>query len=201
MDATFFRYFASIIQNRMTDEELVKKCILKRPDAQKLLFERFSKRMMGLCLRYADRTEEADDILQNGFIRVFENIHSFRAEGSLEGWIRTIMIHEALRYLKENKTMRFSTEIDDSQYVSSEGIRAGESAHTKDLLKMIQQLPDGFRTVFNLYAIEGYTHKEIAVILEISEGTSKSQYARAREHLQKTLKSEKQVEKYYEEQH
>lgn len=182
----------------MRDEELVKKCVLKQPEAQKLLFEQFSKRMMGLCLRYADRTEEAEDILQNGFIRVFENIHSFRAEGSLEGWIRTIMIHEALRYLQENKTMRFSTEINDSQYVSSEGNRAGESIQTKDLLKMIQQLPDGFRTVFNLYAIEGYTHKEIGTLLGISEGTSKSQYARAREHLQETLKSEKQVEKYYE---
>ncbi len=174
----------------MTDEELVKGCLAKNPACQKLLFERFSRKMMGVCLRYAGRSEEAEDMLQNGFIRVFEKIDTFRGTGSLEGWVRRIMVNESLTYLRKNKAMQMNIDINDAKYSIPGNSHVGESMNEKDLLKIIQQLPAGFRTVFNLYAIEGYSHKEIAAELGISEGTSKSQYSRAKTHLQNILQAE-----------
>lgn len=178
----------------MTDEELVKGCIRKDPAAQRLLFERFSRKMMGICIRYADRREEADDMLQNGFIRVFEKIDTFRGSGSLEGWIRKIVVNESLTFLRKNKLMRLNVDIDDAKYLVPGNNHVGENINEKDLLKMIQQLPTGFRTVFNMYAIEGYSHKEIADQLGITEGTSKSQYSRAKVHLQHMLQGETAAE-------
>src|ERR1035437_7193347 len=104
----------------MTDEELVSGCISKNPSAQKLLFERFSRKMMGVSLRSADRGEEAEDMLQNGFIRVFDKIETFRGSGSLEGWIRRIVVNESLTYLRNNKAMRLNVDIDDSKYMIPE---------------------------------------------------------------------------------
>lgn len=178
----------------MTDEELVKACILKVQTAQKQLFERFSRKMMGICLRYASRSEEAEDMLQNGFIRVFEKIETFRGTGSLEGWIRKIVVNESLTWLRKNKAMKMNIDIEDAKYMVPGNSHVSESMNEKDLLRIIQQLPVGFRTVFNMYAIEGYSHKEIADLLGISEGTSKSQYSRAKVHLQNMLKTE-QTEK------
>ncbi len=174
----------------MTDEELVKGCVSKNALAQRLLFEKFSRRMMGICIRYANRTEEAEDMLQNGFIKVFDKIASFRSEGSLEGWIRRIVINEALTYLRQNKAMKFSVDINEAKYQIPSASDIAGIINEKDLLKIIQQLPLGFRTVFNMYAIEGFSHKEIADQLGISEGTSKSQYSRAKIHLQNRLKTE-----------
>ncbi|HEY4799471.1 MAG TPA: RNA polymerase sigma factor [Bacteroidia bacterium] len=171
----------------MTDDELVKSCISKNPAAQKLLFDRFSRKMMGVCLRYADRSEEAEDMLQNGFIRVFEKIETFKGTGSLEGWIRKIIVNESLTYLRKNKSMKLAVAIDDVAYMISDNHGTGDNINEQDLLKMIQKLPIGFRTIFNMYAIEGYSHKEIAELLSISEGTSKSQYSRAKVHLQNML--------------
>ena len=171
----------------MTDEELVKGCLRKDPACQKLLFERFNRKMMGVCLRYAARSEEADDMLQNGFIRVFEKLDTFRGSGSLEGWVRRIMVNESLSYLRKNKALQMNIDIDDAKYKIPGNSHVGESMNEKDLLKIIQQLPAGFRTVFNMYAIEGYSHKEIAEQLGISEGTSKSQYSRAKTHLQNII--------------
>ena len=174
----------------MTDDELVKGCIAKAQTAQKQLFERFSRKMMGVCLRYASRSEEAEDMLQNGFIRVFEKLDTFRATGSLEGWIRKIMVNESLSWLRKNKAMKMNMDIDDVEYLVPGSSHVGESMNEKDLLRMIQELPTGFRTIFNMYAIEGYSHKEIAEMLGISEGTSKSQYSRAKVHLQNRLKKD-----------
>jgi RNA polymerase sigma factor (sigma-70 family) len=174
----------------MTDEELVKGCVKKDPAAQRVLFERFSRKMMGVCIRYADRHEEADDMLQNGFIKVFEKIETFKSLGSLEGWIRRIMVNESLTYLRKNKAAKMNIDIEDAKYLVPGNSHVGEAINEKDLLKMIQQLPTGFRTVFNMYAIEGYSHKEIAEQLGITEGTSKSQYSRAKTHLQSMLQEE-----------
>lgn len=175
----------------MTDEELVKGCILKSPAAQKLLFDRFSRKMMGVCLRYADRREEAEDMLQNSFIRIFDKIDSFRNEGALEGWIRKIVVNESLTYLRKNKIMKLNVDIDVVNYSVPASNDVGEGVDAKDLLKMINELPVGFRTVFNLFVIEGYSHKEIAGMLGVSEGTSKSQFSRAKSRLQELLKGEK----------
>lgn len=174
----------------MTDEELVRGCIKKSPLAQKHLFDRFARKMMGVCLRYSNDKDDAEDILQVGFIKVFENIESFKGSGSLEGWVRRIMVNTALNHYRQNKQSRESLDIEVVDYLVDSGDHVSEGLNAKEILKLVQKLPPGFRSVFNLFAIEGYSHKEIAGMLEISEGTSKSQYARARAFLQKLIQTE-----------
>jgi RNA polymerase sigma-70 factor (ECF subfamily) len=171
----------------MTDEQIVQGCIKKDAIAQRHLYERFSRKMMGVCLRYCDNHEEAEDVVQNGFVSVFQNLESFRGSGSLEGWIRRIMVNTALTNIRKNKKLKLNIELESVEFMLPSGNYLSESYAAKDLLKIIQTLPTGFRTVFNLYAIEGYSHKEIGDMLGISEGTSKSQYSRAKAHLQKII--------------
>lgn len=178
----------------MTEEQLVKKCVAKDPKAQRNLYERFASKMMGVCLRYCRDKSEAKDVLQEGFIKIFENIDSFKGTGSLEGWVRRIIVNKALDNIRKTKKMRHSVNVDDVDYQLPKHEHIVESLIADDLLKLVRQLPDGFRTVFNLYAIEGYSHKEIAEQLDISENTSKSQYSRARAHLRKMIKKLKESE-------
>ena len=176
------------MENRdMTDEQIVQGCLRKNALAQKFLYDKFSRKMMGVCLRYSDNHEEAEDVLQNGFVSVFQNIESFKGTGSLEGWIRKIMVNTALTSIRKNKKLKLNIELDSVEYMLPSTNYISESFAAKDLLKIIQTLPTGFKTVFNLYAIEGYSHKEIGEMLGISEGTSKSQYSRAKTHLQKLI--------------
>lgn len=171
----------------MTDEQIVDGCIKNNAIAQKNLYEKFSRKMMGVCLRYCDSQEEAEDVVQNGFISVFENINSFKGTGSLEGWIRKIMVNTALTNIRKNKKFKQNIELDSVEFMLPSATHTNDSFAAKDLLKIIQTLPVGFKTVFNLYAIEGYSHREIGDMLNISEGTSKSQYSRAKAHLQKII--------------
>jgi RNA polymerase sigma factor (sigma-70 family) len=171
----------------MTDEQIVQGCIKKDAIAQRHLYDRFSRKMMGVCLRYCDNHEEAEDVVQNGFVSVFQNIEAFRGSGSLEGWIRKIMVNTALTNIRKNKKLKLNIELESVEFMLPSSNYMSESFAAKDLLKIIQTLPTGFRTVFNLYAIEGYSHKEIGEMLGISEGTSKSQYSRAKAHLQKII--------------
>lgn len=171
----------------MNDEEMLEGCKANREVAQKYLFERYARVMTGVCMRYADRYDEAQDIVQDGFVKVFKKIETFSGSGSLEGWIRRIMVNTALDYLRKIKNERFNLSIDDVEYSLKEDQVIESSMQADDLLKVIKTLPAGYRTVFNMYAIEGYTHREIAEKLEISENTSKSQYSRARSLLQKKL--------------
>lgn len=174
---------------KMTDEQLLQGCIEKNLTAQKQLYDRFAKKMMGVCLRYASCNDEAQDILQDGFIKVFERITSYKASGSLEGWIKKVIVNTALDNYRKRKHERELLEIDinDTHYSSSYN-DGPDAISAKELLGIIQQLPSGYRTVFNLYAIEGYDHREISEILSISESTSKSQYSRAKAHLQKMVR-------------
>src|SRR5687767_12742335 len=188
-------------RNTMTDEELVKGCIANNPLAQKLLYERFSRKMMGVWLRYADDRDEAEDILQNASIKVFENIDTFKGSGSLEGWVRKIMVNTALNNYRQNKASRQKVDLDSVEYMIPGDNHSSDTLDAKELMKVIQRLPVGFRTVFNLFAIEGYSHKEIAEQLNISEGTSKSQYSRARTYLQKALKLEEKYNETYSEEY
>ncbi|HRN40757.1 MAG: RNA polymerase sigma factor [Flavobacteriales bacterium] len=177
---------------KLSDEQLVKKCLEKDPLAQKQLFESFSRKMMGVCLRYTKDAEEAQDVLQIGFVKVFEKLHLFNNEGSLEGWIRKVLVNCALDQIRKNK--KFDDNVDLSKVdfqMASENENVLEHLSANDLLKIIQAMPTGFRTVFNLYAIEGYSHQEIADQLNISINTSKSQYSRARVYLQKIILEEK----------
>lgn len=172
---------------QMTDEEIVTGCVAKNPLAQKALYDKFSRKMMGVCLRYSESQEEAEDVLQNGFITVFQNIATFKSLGSFEGWVRKIMVNTALTNIRKNKKFKLNVDIDNVSYMLPSTNHVVENFAANDLLKLIKTLPPGFRTVFNLYAIEGYSHKEIGDLLNISEGTSKSQYSRAKAHLQKMI--------------
>lgn len=179
----------------MTDEEIINGCKNSNLAAQKCLYDRFARKMMGICVRYTQSTETAQDLLQDGFIKVFEKIKTFKRDGTLDGWITKVIVNTALDHLRKVKHEKFKIEIDnDEDWEKIDPDDSGgimESISAKDLLKQIQNLPPGFRTIFNLYAIEGYTHKEIGVMLNIEESTSKSQYSRARVHLQKMLQPEK----------
>ncbi len=136
---------------------------------------------MAVCRRYVKTTEDAEEVLSNGFVKVFKNIKSFEGKGSFEGWIRKIMVNEALNYIRYQKNLFVETGDDWPEHAHDE---LDEQNDAKEVMDLIDQLPVGYKTVFNLYAIEGYPHKEIASMLGISEGTSKSQLSKARKLLQ-----------------
>jgi RNA polymerase sigma factor (sigma-70 family) len=170
----------------LTEEELIDSCLAGQQAAQKQLYERYSARMMAVCLRYAQTTFEAEDVLQEGFVTVFRTLGSFRRECPLEFWIRRIMVNAALRQHRRNAPLVAVSDGDYPETLASEEFTFSNYAYS-ELLAVVQELAPRYRLVFNLYAIEGYTHKEIGEMLEISEGTSKSQYSRARVVLQTKL--------------
>ena|SRR5260221_1963167 len=175
---------------KMADDEIIRSCIAGDARAQKALFEKYSRRMMGICLRYAADREEAEDMLQEGWIKVFRNLQSFRFEGSAEGWMKRVIVNTCLENLRKNKKMSNNVDIELVDEIKYTEINSSDVLSAKELLGMINRLPAGYRTVFNLYAVEGYSHKEIGEMLGINESTSKSQYSRARAHLQKMLELE-----------
>lgn len=170
------------------DNILIEGCKKNHPKSQRDLYEKFSAKMYTLCLRYVKDETEAEDVLVGGFMKIFNNIQQYHGEGSFEGWVRRIMVNESLQYIRKNKSMYLQVDIENAQYSSNtEAIESQLAA--EDLLKIVSDLPMGYRTVFNLSAIEGYSHQEIADLLAISVNTSKSQLSRARALLQKTLSS------------
>jgi len=142
--------------------------------------------MYGVCLRYATNAEEAEDILQEGFIKVFKKMGSFRGEGSFEGWIRRIFVNTAIEHYRKKTYLQPITEHEEAT-VEGKYLSVLDSLAAKDIIRLVQQLSPGYRTVFNMYVVEGYTHKQIAEQLGISEGTSKSQLSRAKQILQDTV--------------
>jgi len=171
---------------RAKQDELIEGCLRRDSSAQRLLYEQYSSKMYGLCCRYVKGSMDAEDILVSAFMKVFDKIHQFKNEGSFEGWIRKIVVNEALTYLRRNRSMYVETELERAEY-EPDYQSLSDHLETADLLRIIQALPTGYRIVFNLYAIDGYSHKEIADQLGISENTSKSQLSRARVYLQKVL--------------
>ena len=169
-----------------TEADLIDGCLRGRQLAQKQLYERYAGKMMALCLRYAQTTFEAEDVLQEGFLTVFRTLASFRRECPLEFWIRRIMINAALRQHRRNASLVAVSDGDYPETLSSEEFTLS-NFNFQELLEMVQELAPRYRMVFNLYAIEGYNHKEIGELMSISEGTSKSQYSRARVILQTKL--------------
>lgn len=154
---------------------------------QEELYRRFSPKMYAVCLRYASNTEEAQDILQEGFIKVFKKLESFRGDGSFEGWIRRIFVNTAIEQFRRRRYLQPVTEKEENT-IEGKYVSALDGLAEKDILALIQQLSPGYRTVFNMYVIEGYSHKEIGEMLGISEGTSKSQLSRAKVILQEMVK-------------
>ena len=171
----------------MTEGQLI--AALKRGEsrAHKVVYDRFGSKMMAVCIRYCANRADAEEVLLDGFMRVFDKVDQFREDGSFEGWVRRVMVTESLMFLRKNKQWRQEISIDDMPG-EPDYEWADTAVNESDLLRMVNQLPDGYRTVFNLYAIEGYAHAEIAEMLGISEGTSKSQLSRARTLLQMNLK-------------
>ena len=155
---------------------------------QEELYRRFSPRMYGVCLRYAGNAEEAQDILQEGFIKVYKKLDSYRAEGSFEGWIRRIFVNTAIEHFRKKIYLQPITETEENT-VEGKYLSVLDSLAEKDIIQLVQQLSPGYRTVFNMYVVEGYSHKQIAEILGISEGTSKSQLSRAKLILQDLVKT------------
>ena len=164
----------------MDYNKLVTDCIKCRPGAQRQLYEHFAPTMLGVCFRYTKSIADAEDVLQDGFVKVFKYLSQYKGEGELGGWIRKIMVNTALNYLKTNRKYQYDLSFNETSLhpVSSDDPLV--KLHTKELSELIRQLPTGFQTIFNLHAVEGYTHVEIASMLGISDGTSRSQYARAR---------------------
>ncbi len=146
---------------------------------QKALYEQYAGRMLTVCMRYSKSREDAEDILQEAFVKVFNKIESFRKESSLGYWIKRIVINTALNYHRKSVYLYPHFDIDDMHQLGDDEVLVSDYNY-RDLLKLLQTLPQGCQVIFNLYAIEGYKHKEIAELLNISEGTSKSQYARAK---------------------
>lgn len=168
------------LENKYSIEELVKRCKAGERKAQELLYKQFASKMLGVCCRYATDRMEAEDMLQNGFIKVFQKISDYRGEGSFEGWVRRIMVHSSIEYYRRHHKMMQVVDLEAADAETSGYPLATAKLEAKDLMRLIQQLSPGYRIVFNLYAIEGYSHKEIAAIVGITEGASKSQLSRAR---------------------
>ena len=161
-------------------QQLVKDCLKGKAKAQRELYELFSEQMLGICYRYTKSLADAEDILQDGFVKVFKYLQQYRSDGELGAWIRRIMVNTAINYLKQNSKYQYDLSFTDVTMHPVSEDNPQLRLQAKELANLVRQLPTGYQTVFNMHAIEGYTHVEIGEILGISEGTSRSQYMRAR---------------------
>ena len=174
-----------------SDRELIAKCLQGNPKAQETLYRQYAPRMFGVCIRFARNNFEAEDILQEAFIKVFNHLSDFSHQGSFEGWIRRIVINTAINYYKSKVKQWDEVSIDRAGGENDLRTNDIDCLTRDDLLKIIRELPEGYRMVFNLYIIEGYNHQEIGKMLNISESTSKSQLSRARAVLQEKVRQSK----------
>ncbi len=178
----------------MTEDSILKGCLKNEAAAQKELYGRYSPKMLAVCYRFAHNREDAEDMLQEGFIKVFSQIHTFRNQGAFEGWIRRIIVHTCINNLKKNRKFNESVDI-----IHATGLQVREESvpsivQAKQVVECIRILPIGYRTVLNLYAIEGYSHREIGNMLAIEESTSRSQYTRAKQMLEEILVKKKIIQ-------
>lgn len=181
----------------MNDLQLIEGCKRQDRKYQQLLYQQYARVMYGICLRYSSDTDMAQDLLQDGFIKVFANISSFEGKGSFEGWMKRVFVNLALEAIRKDKIKK--QYIEDIENISGDEIADADLNKEEDelsesvLMSFIQDLPPGYRSVFNLYAIEDYSHKEISEMLGIAEGTSRSQYIRARSLLQEKIKEYRRI--------
>ena len=164
----------------MDYNRLVKECLKNIPAAQKQLYEHFAPAMLGICYRYTKSIRDAEDVLQEGFIKVYKNLYQYRGEGELGAWIRQVMVRTALNYLKRNRNYSNDLSYSDIALHPVTDDDPEVLLNAKELADLIRQLPTGYQTIFNLHAVEGFTHVEIGQMLGIHEGTSRSQYSRAK---------------------
>ncbi|HYK47441.1 MAG TPA: sigma-70 family RNA polymerase sigma factor [Parafilimonas sp.] len=179
----------------MTEQAILAGCLNNDPVAQRELYNRYSPKMLSVCYRFAPHREDAEDMLQEGFIRVFTQIQSFRNSGSFEGWIRRIIVHTCINFLKKHKKFNESLDLAYVVNIQVKEETVPSLMLARQVVECIRLLPVGYRTVLNLYAIEGYSHKEIADMLDIEESTSRSQYTRAKTMLESILVKKRILEK------
>jgi RNA polymerase sigma factor (sigma-70 family) len=178
-----------------SDDQIIVGCLEGKRKSYNLLFKNYAPVMLGVCMRYCKNRIDAEDVMQDGFIKVFTQIHKFRSEGSFEGWIKRIMINAAIDNYQSNLKHAFHEDVSEmgestvliDDHEEDDNLPAELNIPKEKLMQMIQELPDGYRMVFNLYAIENYNHKEIASLLGISDNTSKSQLMKARKVLRKRI--------------
>jgi RNA polymerase sigma factor (sigma-70 family) len=183
--------------NMLNEEQLIQGCIKNKRKAQKQLFDKYSSVLLGVCMRYARNRDEAEDILQEGFVKVFMRLNQYEGKGSFEGWMKRVMVNTALSYYRQNLKHYYHQDIEEISEIKLDDAGIEESEFSEEeIMEIIKNMPDGFRVVFNLYAIEGYKHREIAELLGIDVNTSKSQYSRAKKFIQQKL-FELNKEKYY----
>ena len=171
----------------MSHELLISGCLQNEPAAQRELYNRFSPKMLSVCYRFAQSREDAEDMLQEGFIKIFTQIHTFENKGTFEGWVRRIIVHTCINFLKKYKKFNENLDIAYASTIQSKEETLPSLMQAKQVIECIRLLPIGYRTVLNLYAIEGYSHREIATMLDIEESTSRSQYTRSRNMLETIL--------------
>jgi RNA polymerase sigma factor (sigma-70 family) len=179
----------------MTEEAILQGCLHNQPVAQRELYNRFSPKMLAVCYRFAHNREDAEDMLQEAFIKVFSQIHTFQNKGAFEGWIRRIIVHTCINHLKKNKRFNESVDIINANAIQVREESIPSIVQAKQIVECIRLLPIGYRTVLNLYAIEGYSHKEIAEMLDVEESTSRSQYTRAKQMLEDILLKKKIIQR------
>jgi RNA polymerase sigma factor (sigma-70 family) len=177
----------SLSNEMREDTTLVIACLKGDPRAQKALFEKFAPKMFAVCLRYMGDSDDAQDTLQDGFVKVFSKLSDFKNEGVLEGWIRRIIVNTCLDAIRKNQKTKFDVSLTDVEYQLEYNDNGLQSLELEELMNLVQSMPNGYRVVFNMFAIEGYSHKEIGEKLGINENTSKSQYLRARSFLRERI--------------
>jgi RNA polymerase sigma-70 factor (ECF subfamily) len=180
-----------IVKTLLSETELLQGCLDQNPRAQRQLYERYAGKMLAVVRRYIRDRDDADDVLAQGFVKVFRYLHQYEGRGPLAGWIRRVMVHEALKFLRKRNAITVSINDDEQGAVVANRLGTDATAESDlaaaDLWRLLEKLPFGYRTVFNLYAVEGFTHPQIAQLLGISEGTSKSQLFKARAVLQQQV--------------
>ena len=175
------------------DLQLIQSCIDGDRASQKVLYDRLAPRMFPICIRYIGDRTQAEDVLQDGFITLFTKLKDYKGEGSFEGWARRIFVTTALMSLRKKDALKMSEDLDCARGLKAETVSQTQSLGYKELMELVMSLPPGFRTVFNMYSIEGYSHKEIGEMLGISETTSRTQLSRARIWLQNKIKERENV--------
>ena len=175
-----------------SETDLIKGCIDGNRQMQEVLYKKFSSKMYGVCLRYSGNVDDANDLLQEGFIKVFKNLLKFRGDGSFEGWIRRIFVNTSIEHFRKKVKLYNVTEVQENT-IEDTDLNILDTLAEKDIIILVNELAPGYKTIFNMHVIEGYSHKEIADLLGITEGTSKSQLARAKGVLKKSL--EKMINK------
>lgn len=178
----------------MTEQAILVGCLQNDASAQRELYNRYSPKMLSVCYRFSQSKEDAEDMLQEGFIKIFTQIHTFQNKGAFEGWVRRIIVHTCINFLKKNKKFNENIDLDHAGYLEVKEETMPSIMQARQIIECIRLLPLGYRTVLNLYALEGYSHKEIGDMLDIEESTSRSQFTRARTMLEMILVKKRIIE-------